>query len=142
MHVLFNSTCTAGRRFVVFFVGTALGRNNRLIFVFFFVNHLRRANLELLKNAKWRLEGGECVWTCPSLLVCAQGVMAMLPRAHSSHTMPPPPRAIRAWFLAPSMSPTTLRGALDTAAAAADAPAAGIAAGIAANDTANAMRHR
>ena len=29
------STCTDGRRFVVFFVGAALGRNNRLIFAFF-----------------------------------------------------------------------------------------------------------
>jgi len=44
----------------------------------------------------------------------------------------------RARFLAPSTPPTTLRGALDTAAAAANAPAAG----IAANDTADAMRHR
>jgi len=35
-------------------------------------------------------------------------------------------------------TPTTLRSALDTAAAAANAPAAG----IAANDTADAMRHR
>ena len=62
----------------------------------------------------------------------------MLPRAHSSHTKLPPPRAIRARFLALSTPPTTLRGALDTAAAAANAPAAG----IAANDTADAMHHR
>ena len=78
------------------------------------------------------------MWTCPSWLACAQGVTVMLPRAHSSHTKPPPPRAIRARFLAPSTPPTTLRGALDTAATAAYAPAAG----IAANDTADATRHR
>ena len=66
------------------------------------------------------------------------GVMAMLPRAHSSHTKLPLPRAIRARFLALSTPPTTLRGALDTAAAAANAPSTG----IAANDTADAMRHR
>ena len=37
MHVLFNCTCTDGRRFVVFFVGAALGRNNMVNCVVFFV---------------------------------------------------------------------------------------------------------
>ena len=58
MHVLFNSTCTDGRRFVVFFVGAALGRNNMVNCRVFFVEPPSTCQSESFKDAEWHVEGG------------------------------------------------------------------------------------
>jgi len=58
VHVLFNSTCTDGRRFVVFFVGVALGRSNMVNCCVFFVEPPSMCQSESFKDAEWRVEGG------------------------------------------------------------------------------------
>ena len=66
MHVLFNSTCTDGRRFVVFFVGAALRHNNMVDCHVFFVEPPSTCQFESFKDAEWRVEGGECVSRHPN----------------------------------------------------------------------------
>jgi hypothetical protein len=61
------------------------GPNNTVNCHFFFVEPPSTCQFESFKDAEWHVEGGECLWTCPSWLECAQGVTVMLPRVHSSH---------------------------------------------------------
>ena len=41
--------------------------------------------IESFKDAKWHVEGGECMWSCPSWLAWAPGVTSTVFCAHSSH---------------------------------------------------------
>ncbi len=52
---------------------------------FLFRTHHLMCQIESFKEAKWHVEGGECVWSCPLWLACTRGVTLMLFSAHSSH---------------------------------------------------------
>ena len=89
VHVLFNSTCTDGRHFVVFFVRAPLGRNNMVNFCVFFVESPFDVAIGVVLRCGWHRERGGMLAIVRPKMACMGGCHRCSP-AHAHATTDAP----------------------------------------------------